>query len=129
MNEEIFRKEEVDYIECPMEFERVGCGPNELGMKFGNNQSLYYNSLGKWFVSNFDNPIKTKICTTPTPKDELEVGKWYYCMDFTNMTRVSNIHNYHLYLGEGKYVYTNGNYIAVLDANWDNCYEVVEDEY
>ena len=124
-----FRKEEADYIECPMEFERVGYGPNELGIKFGNNQSLYYNSLGKWSVYHFDSPVKTKICKTPTPKDELEVGKWYFCTDSDNFTNIDYIHQYHLYLEEGECAHSTGKDVMTSGLNWVNWYEVVEDEY
>ena len=121
-----FRKEEADYIESPMEFEKVG--DNTLGIKFGNNQSLFY-SINKWNVGSFYVPIKTKICKTPTPQNELEVGKWYYCMDCTDMTRVNYINNYHLYLGEDKYMYITGEDIIISKMHWINWYEVVEDEY
>ena len=122
-----FRKEEADYIECPMEFERVG--ETTLGLKFGDNQLLYYNSSGMWFVNHFDNPVKTKICTTPTPKNKLEVGKWYYCTDNDNFTTMEYINNYHLYLGEDKYMYITGEDIIISKMHWINWYEVVEDEY
>lgn len=124
----VLEPEKEEFVDCPMEFEKIHSEKKILSLMFGDEQVIYYTDIyNKWFVSiaMLHNLVKTKIRKEPTLHEELEIGKWY-CVNLEK----KDIEDFELYLGDNMFKYVNNtNEIKNqgLDS-FDDYHEVVVDE-
>ena len=123
---EELKKEEVkeeEYIEIP--FLSDYCF--NIGLIVNKKQTLnYYSQTNTYIVShNNNNKYKLKVRKTPTPVENLEVGKFYLVhKDDSDLDSIiSHITNYKLYLGNGEYVFYNNGF-RQDDFIWKYWHEV-----
>ena len=123
------KEQEYEYIKSPF---KSDCWNDDVKSLIVNDkQTLYYGEDTFRVVDIKKGELyNLKVCVTPTPKDKLEIGKWYVASDKPiSKDKIDEIENYHLSLGVGEYVFYSDDGSFIKDNNcWKYWHEVVLDE-
>jgi len=97
-----------------------------MGLKFGNSQNLFYVINNKaWAVGTGEfNTIKTKL--VKCSKEDVEIGKWYYCT-VRDVPDFSVHQHYYLSVAPTRFIYINPEGVPdVYDDYFKHYYRVEE---
>ena len=121
-------KDDTIYVPDCIEFEKVGGG--RFGLKFGNDQCLFWGSLNKiWRVGIYFKRNKIKCKLIPCEREELAVGDWAYATNIVDYDNKKEPVNYKLIISDKEHLYIrfedNIYYPQPSDLTFSNWYKVV----